>query len=220
MLGRTVVQVPLGQHLTVADVEHPPVRALTVAGLLVDHRRAPVPDRGGAAVSAVCELSRTSKGSPRGSRVSASTRRIGGSVSPSSRLPAAGCDPHRRTPVTRCRRRRRHVSGFPEGLARGGVEDGHGAGRRAAIQRRRRTMYPTYWPPSGCQASTAVEPVGSIPHRKAGRRRGVSGDGVDEPDPSPVLVVEPGVGHLLPVRGDVGVREHASALPTWVVRCR
>ena len=47
-----------------------------------------------------------------------------------------------------------------------------------------------------------------VPHREAGRRRGVSGDGVDEPDPSRAGVVEPAVGHPLPVRGDVGLREH------------
>ena len=97
-----------------------------------------------------------------------------------------------------------NVPRFPEEFARGGVEDGHGAGRRARIAV---APVPDVLASVGMPGVDGVDP-GAIPHRKAGRRRGVSGDGVDEPDPSPVLVVEPAVGHLLPVRGDVGVCEH------------
>ena len=45
----------------------------------------------------------------------------------------------------------------------------------------------------------------------AGRRVGgvaFTSDGVDEPDPSLARVVEPAIGHLLSVRGEVGVRVH------------
>ena len=55
----TQVQVPLGQDVAGADVDHPPVHGGAVAGDLVDHRGAPVPDRGDAACAG------TSKGSPR-----------------------------------------------------------------------------------------------------------------------------------------------------------
>ena len=90
----------------------------------------------------------------------------------------------------------------PDGFARGGVEDGHGAGRAGSSEH----QYPTYCPPSGCQVPQGPRNV-LPPGARVGRRR-FSGGGVDEPDPAGAAVVEPAIGHLLPVRGEVGLREH------------
>ena len=165
------------------------------ADVLVDHRGAPVPDRGGAAGRGKLEALALGKQGLGVDEVGPCR-----SESPTSRL---------RSPSTYADRGD-VVAVDERPVARGPCpwrsRGRHGAGSsRAALgidsTCTRRTVRP--W---GCQV-----PLGPrsprTPARGVGRRR-FAGDGVDEPDPSLCPCRRASVGHLLPVRGEVGVREH------------
>ena len=161
-----------------------------VAEVLVDHRVLPSP-RGVATCTA------KSKPSPSGRRDSASRRWASpkpaapGWGSPTSRLRPPSTYAIESTPPSTSARLREDPAG-------GGVEDRDAAGAL------------------GAQAGGDVLLTRGMPgaagrpdvpgDRRAHGRRRVAGDGVDEPDPSRVPV-EPAVGHLLPVRGELGVHE-------------
>ena len=172
---------PVPRSITRQCLERPSAEtSWTIAG--------PVPDGGGPGA----RPSRSHR--PR----EAASRRPGGGSGPRRRR-RAGCGSRRRTRSRRGTRRRAPV---PRGPCRS-----RGRGPRLLVKQRR-----TRWRSSTCTRCTsdpgnarrrwARAPRRPARAREASRRRWR----VEEPDPSRVPV-EPAVGHLLPVRGELGARE-------------